>query len=198
MTMETRASSAPLAIRSADSRTIGGYAAVFNSPTDIAGIWTEVVAPGAFAAALRNGTDVRALYDHDSGRLLGRVSSGTLRLREDDKGLAVEIDLPDTQDGRDVATLIERGDLKGMSFGFYVTKQEWDETIEPPKRTIREVELFEVTVCGDPAYTDTSIGMRSLEEARTKRRQNNFNAAARRLAMKATVDLRQRGVASKA
>jgi HK97 family phage prohead protease len=98
---------------------------------------------------------VLALYSHELERLLGRESAGTLRLKQDDKGLAVEIDLPDTSDGRDVGVLIQRGDLKGMSFGFSVTKQEWDETVTPPKRTIMAVELYEVTITADPAYPDT-------------------------------------------
>jgi HK97 family phage prohead protease len=106
-------------------------------------------------------------------RLLGRESAGTLRLKQDDKGLAVEIDLPDTSDGRDVGVLIQRGDLKGMSFGFSVTKQEWDETVTPPKRTIMAVELYEVTITADPAYPDTEIGMAELAEARAEARRAN-------------------------
>src|SRR3546814_1026934 len=88
---------------------------------------------------------------------------GTLRLKEDDKGLAVEIDLPDTSDGRDVATLIQRGDVSGMSFGFRVTHDEWDETVDPPVRTVHAVELREVSVVSEPAYEGTSIALRSEE-----------------------------------
>src|SRR3546814_4468734 len=95
------------------------------------------------------------LFDHDRGRVLGRSSTGTLRLKEDDKGLAVEIDLPDTSDGRDVATLIQRGDVSGMSFGFRVTHDEWDETVDPPVRTVHAVELREVSVVSEPAYEGT-------------------------------------------
>jgi len=167
MQREIRATTAPLNV---NGKTIGGYAAVFNSPTDIGGEWQEVIAPGAFTETLRSGQDVLALYSHELERLLGRRSAGTLRLTEDDKGLAVEIDLPDTSDGRDVGVLIERGDLKGMSFGFMVTKQEWDETITPPRRTIFAVDLREVTVTASPAYEDTEVGMRSLREAREARK----------------------------
>lgn len=167
MQREIRASAQPLNV---SGKTIGGYAAVFNSPTDIGGEWQEVIAPGAFTETLRSGQDVLALYSHELERLLGRRSAGTLRLSEDDKGLAVEIDLPDTTDGRDVGVLIERGDLKGMSFGFMVTKQEWDETVSPPRRTIFAVDLREVTVTANPAYEDTEVGMRSLQEARAARK----------------------------
>jgi HK97 family phage prohead protease len=197
MPKEIRASAQPVESQN-DGKTIAGYAAVFNSPTDICGLWLEVVEPGAFTETLSNGRDVLALYSHELERLLGRQSAGTLRLIQDDKGLAVEIDLPDTSDGRDVGVLVQRGDLKGMSFGFCVTKQEWDETVTPPKRTIMAVDLYEVTVTADPAYEDTEIGMRSLEEARSARRSKNFAAAAKRVARKATVDLRARGLTSKA
>jgi phage head maturation protease len=85
-----------------------------------------------------------------------------------------------------------RGDIDGMSFGFRVTKQEWDESGEVPLRTIREVELFEVSVVTFPAYADTEVALRSLEDARKEVRKQNFNAAAKRLAMKADLALRKR------
>lgn len=183
MSREIRANAQPLAVApDGDARTISGYAAVFNSPANIGGIWTEVIVPGAFTEALRSGRDVLALYSHEIERLLGRQTAGTLRLVEDEKGLAVEIDLPDTTDGRDVFFLVQRGDLKGMSFGFVVTKQEWDETVSPPKRTIMAVDLYEVTVTADPAFEDTEIGLRSLEAVRRDRRSQNFTAASRRIA----------------
>jgi HK97 family phage prohead protease len=135
MPKEIRASAQPLQSENG-GKTVAGYAAVFNSPTSICDMWSEVIEPGAFTDTLRSNQDVLALYSHELERLLGRESAGTLRLKEDETGLAVEIDLPDTSDGRDVGVLISRGDLKGMSFGFCVTKQEWDETVTPPKRTI--------------------------------------------------------------
>lgn len=195
MIRERRASAQSLVVAAdSDGRTIGGYAARFNSPADIAGgMWTEVILPGAFTDTLRSGQDVLALYSHELERLLGRKSAGTLRVSEDDKGLVVDIDLPDTTDGRDVGVLVQRGDLKGMSFGFDVTKQEWDETVTPPRRTIIAVNLYEVTVTADPAYEDTEIGMRSLESARRDRRSKNFDAAARRVARKISVDLHRAG-----
>ena len=162
--LEKRAAAQPLTVA---GKTIIGYAAVFNSPADIGGMWQEVIAPGAFADTLRDAlNDPLALYSHETVRLLGRRSAGTLRLSEDTKGLAIEIDLPDTSDGRDVGVLIERGDLKGMSFGFSVTHDEWDETLDPPRRTIHAVELREVTVCASPAYDDTELGLRSRDQAR--------------------------------
>jgi len=173
--------------------TVTGYAAVFGDTADIGGYFREIIARGAFTNTLRT-ADVRAYFDHDRGRVLGRSTSGTLRLQEDQKGLAVEIDLPDTSDGRDVKELIQRGDVSGMSFGFSVLRQEWDETLDPPTRTILEVELREVSIVSEPAYEGTSIALRSLEDARKERRQQNFNAAAKRIGMKVSVDLRTRAM----
>jgi len=192
--IEKRAASQPVAV---EGMTVAGYAAVFNSPADIGDMWQEVVAPGAFAETLRSGSDVLALYSHEIERLLGRQSSGTLRLSEDERGLSVEIDLPDTTDGRDVATLIKRGDLKGMSFGFCVTHDEWDETTTPPKRTIHAVDLREVTITASPAYEDTECGMRSLEKVKAEREKREKEAekkADNYFKRKAETDQRVRGI----
>lgn len=178
--------------------TVKGYAAVFDSPADIGGDWIEVIAPGAFTETLR-ADDVLALAAHDSARILGRTSAGTLRLQQDQRGLAVEIDLPDTSDGRDVGELVRRGDLKGMSFGFIVRQDEWDERAVPPKRTIRSVDLIEVSAVGRPAYGDTTLALRSLENARNGRNReeaerNRQQAQARIAARKAEQENKFRGI----
>ncbi|MFG1432341.1 HK97 family phage prohead protease [Xanthobacter sp. V2C-8] len=172
-------------------RTVHGYAAVFDQPAEIAGEFLEVIAPGAFAETLRS-ADVRAYFDHDQGRILGRTSAGTLRLREDATGLAVEIDLPDTTDGRDARELISRGDVSGMSFAFVATREAWDFSAPLPRRTVQAVDLIEVSIVSAPAYEGTSVALRSRETARAS---HNFSAAARRLRMKATLDLRARSKA---
>lgn len=189
MTLETERRSLVLPVeRRADGdgkgNTVAGYAVVFDSEADIGGYFREKVARGAFTESLKT-SDVLAYFDHDRGRVLGRSSAGTLRLTEDDKGLAVEIDLPDTTDGRDVRELIDRGDISGMSFGFIVTRQEWDETVDPPTRTIHEVELREVSIVSEPAYGDTSIALRSREAARQEQREHpaKRRVDARRAAM---------------
>ena len=140
-----------------------GYAARFNEPAVIAGRWREQVAPGTFARAIAR-DDVHALIEHDFGKIIGRNRSGTLRLQEDENGLRVEVDLPDTQLGRDLAVEIERGDRDQMSFGFLATRDAWDYETEPlPTRTIQEVELFDVSVVGRGAYDTTSVALRSLD-----------------------------------
>lgn len=177
-------------------KTASGYAAVFNSDADIGGYWRERIAPGAFSAAI--GGDIRALVDHDAGRVIGRTTAGTLRLAEDARGLAVEIDLPDTTDGRDVATNLELGNLTGMSFGFVVTKQSWDETVDPPLRTIERVDLHEVSIVAFPAYEATAVAVRSSEGVRAEMlRRHNHRGAAARLKRKATHDQRIRGLAGR-
>jgi uncharacterized protein len=179
-------------------RTVAGYAAVFNSEADIGGYFREVIMPGAFADSIK-GADVRALVDHDSGRVIGRSKAGTLRLKEDERGLSVEIDLPDTTDGRDLSELVGRGDIDGMSFGFRVTHDEWDETVEPNLRTIHQIELHEVSAVTWPAYADTSLAMRSRDSAKTeaekaKAEQNRKQAEARIADRKATMEQKFRKI----
>lgn len=193
MTMEQRAVAAPPEVREDNGGKIArGYAALFNSEADIGGRFREIIAPGAFTETLKNG-DIRALIEHDTGRVIGRSSAGTLRLKEDDKGLSVEIDLPDTTDGRDLAVSLERGDISGMSFSFVVRHDEWDETSDPPTRTIHAVDLREVSTAAFPAYDDTEIALRSLEDARSEKRKKNWNNSGY-LIRKAQLDHRERRI----
>lgn len=164
-------------------RTAAGYAALFNHDTNIGDYFIERFKPGAFAKWLGE-RDVVALHSHDNGRPVGRMSRGTLRLKEDAKGLAFENDLPDTSDGRDLGVQIDRGDIEGMSFRFIARHDEWDETQDPPVRTVHEADLLEITYTAFPAYDDTEVGMRSLEHARQERREHNKAGAIGRLAAK--------------
>ena len=154
-----------------------GYAAVFNQPSENLGGFREYIAPGAFKRSLDSQEDVRALLDHDTRLVLGRRSAGTLRLNEDEKGLAVEIDMPSTSYAKDAAELIRRGDVSQMSFGFTIPKggDEWlpPEGDEPLRRRIvRMVNLLEVSVVSIPAYPQTEVGLRSLSRFLLERNQN--------------------------
>lgn len=146
---------------------IRGYAAVFSNLSDDLGGFREQIAAGAFADALAR-DDVRALVNHDPNLVLGRNRSGTLVMREDGNGLAVEITPPDTQAARDLVALMERGDVSQMSFAFSVSKedQSWERSGAGPWiRTIRKVaRLFDVSVVTYPAYPSTSAAMRALEQ----------------------------------
>lgn len=143
-----------------------GYAAMFDRLSQNLGGFVERVAPGAFAKTIRE-QDVRALFNHEEQHVLGRLSAGTLRLSEDDTGLRYEVDLPDTTSGRDVAELLRRGDITGSSFGFRVVADEWGETDDGfPLRTLLQVSLRDVGPVTFPAYSDSTVALRSLAVSR--------------------------------
>lgn len=142
----------------ASAPVISGYAAVFNEQVEFSGwMFREQIAEGAFTKSIKE-DDVRALWNHDSNHLpLGRNTAGTLRLEEDSHGLKVEIDPPDTQFANDLVSSIERGDVSQMSFGFFVTREEWESDGEWDNRTILEASLFDVSPVVYPAYEATSV-----------------------------------------
>lgn len=145
----------------AESRTVEGYASVFNSMSEDLG-FREVILPGAFSDVLDN--DVRALYNHDSNYLLARTTSGTLELKEDDKGLYYRFEMPNTSYGNDMLELFRRGDLTQSSFGFTVEKDNWRMEDGQQVRYIERVgSLFDVSPVVFPAYNQASSGLRSAE-----------------------------------
>ena len=169
-----------------------GYAAVFGVETDIGGYFREVVAKGAFSEALTR-DDIHALYNHDYQHVLGRRKAGTLGISEDDHGLRVEITPPNTQTARDLIENIRAGNIDQMSFSFSMQGglQEWDETGETPKRTIKKVgELFEVSIVPRGAYPTTEIGLRSLEAHRKEVATTGYST--RRARMRMNLALRER------
>ncbi|MEA3233226.1 HK97 family phage prohead protease [Pseudomonas mosselii] len=145
---------------------IAGYAAVFNQRSDLlGGTFVEIIAPGAFDDVLNQ--DTRALFNHDPTYLLGRTASGTLRLTVDERGLAYEIDTPNTQTIRDlVVEPLRRGDMSGSSFAMRVAKggDTWHEEKDGLiVRTIFKIaELRDVGPVAFPAYPDSSAAQRSL------------------------------------
>lgn len=155
-----------------------GHASVFNSRTAIGNPagwgWYEEIAPGAFTKTLQEG-DARFLVDHDTRMLVARVSAGDLRLSEDGIGLAVDADLDsELSYVRDLVRNLDKRRITGMSFGFYVTKDDWiTETVETSDghsvevevRTIQEVRLLEVSAVTFPAYEETDAGLRKMCEA---------------------------------
>lgn len=141
----------------AKGRRLEGHAALFGVEARI-GRFSETIRAGAFTGSL--GRDVLALVDHDPKRVLGRTRSGTLRLAEDTRGLAFDLDVPDTSDGRDILALAERSDLGGMSFGFTVAPGGDAWTGE--RRELRAVTLHEISVVlAWPAYQGTVVQARS-------------------------------------
>jgi uncharacterized protein len=146
-------------------QTLVGYAVRWDKlSVPIYGSFRERVRTGAFAQSLKE-NNIRALWNHNSDFVLGSTRAKTMTLIEDDKGLRFEIILPDTQTGRDAAITVERGDVDGMSFGFNTRKQEWDET--DPKNVIRtlvDVDLREISPTPFPAYPQTKVGIRSVDD----------------------------------
>lgn len=146
-------------------RKIRGTAIVFNSRSVDLGGFTEIILPEAIDRTLREGLDVRALVDHESGKVIGRTKAGTLLLRKTRKGLEVEIDPPDTSYARDLLESVERGDISGMSFGFRVVSDEWRMLDGEAVREVTDMIVSEVSVVAFPAYeaTDVSVAQRSLQ-----------------------------------
>jgi HK97 family phage prohead protease len=131
--------------------TIRGYAAVFNSPSEDLGGFIEYIAPGAFDSVMND--DVRGFYNHDWNYLLGRVSSGTLRIFLDEVGLGYEIDLPNTSYANDLAELMKRGDVNQSSFAFMIESDKWEVKGKQNIRTITKVSrLIDVAPVVIPAY----------------------------------------------
>lgn len=153
-------------LRTVSPGKLAGYAAVFNSQSRDLGGFVERILPGAFQRSLTKPDNIRALLEHDPQRLLGRVGSRTLSLQEDSKGLHFELSLPDTSYGRDLGVLVERGDISGCSFGFHVPKggDHWEMRSGQLMRDLVVVDLQEITITGNPAYLDTTVAKRSMEE----------------------------------
>ena len=193
MTMREVRGSAPAEIRADDEGVkVSGYAAVFGEETDIGGMFREKIERGAFKEAIGR-DDVVFLINHD-GLPLARTRSGTLTLKEDERGLYMETALDaDDPDVKSILGKMKRGDLDKMSFAFRPTVEEWDDSEDVPLRTIKEASLYDVSIVTTPAYEGTDIGLRSLETHRKQIKKENFSAAQKRLRMKVDLDLHSRG-----
>jgi HK97 family phage prohead protease len=142
---------------------------VFGTMSEDLGGFRETIAAGAFTRALaKRGSDPLALIGHRADQIIGRRSAGTLRLSQDSKGLSFEIDVPNTTTGRDLAVMVERGDLRHASFAFSMpaggSGEKWGHRDGITVRSLHDVEaLHEVSIVSTPAYPDTEVARRSLE-----------------------------------
>jgi HK97 family phage prohead protease len=162
--METRTNITQIEVReAAEGMTFTGYAAIFDSPSEPLP-FTETIQRGAFKRSLRARNDIKFLWNHDVGEILGSTRAKTLKLYEDERGLRVEGILPNTSRGRDVAELLRRGDVDSMSFGFSVIKDDWSS--DGSQRTLKDVRLFEVSLVSYPAYSATAgtVAVRGLDQ----------------------------------
>jgi len=151
-----------------DKPGIAGVASVYNQFYDT-GWFKETIRPGAFDDVLASDPDVRCLFNHNPDNLLARTKSHTLRLADSSSGLKYDADLPDTQLGRDMPVMIDRGDIDGCSFSFDVAADEWktdyDDKGEPSQYTraiIKFAVVYDLGPVTFPAYTGTSVASRSL------------------------------------
>ncbi|HDR7801355.1 TPA: HK97 family phage prohead protease [Bacillus tropicus] len=145
-------------------RTIVGYAVKWEMKSVTMGYWRrfkEQFKRGAFTDSLTQ-DDQLALWSHDYSQVLGRTKNGTLRLFEDEIGLRFELDLADTTLGDDTYKTIKRGDVDGVSFGFQMVKEEWDES-DPDNivRSVTKAKLVEISPVAFPAYPDSQVSARS-------------------------------------
>lgn len=170
---QTRAFPAHFEVREEnDEMAIEGYFAVFGSEYQLWPGAVETIAPGAFRETL--GGDIRALCDHDPRLVLGRTKSGTLELKEDEKGLWGRIKLnPNDQDAMNLRARILRGDVDQCSFGFDIEDEGIDQDQASGKTlwTIRKVALYEVSVVTFPAYEETAVQARKKELGEIHRRE---------------------------
>ncbi len=157
--------------REEDGPHISGYFAVFDSIYEIAPDLSESIAPGAFSSSL--GGDVRALTNHDTTLVLGRTAAGTMTLREDDHGLWADVAInPNDSDAMNTWARVSRGDVSQCSIGFDIVRE--DTEVRPDGSThwtIREVVLYEVSVCTFPAYAETNVEARSRQAQEIRRRK---------------------------
>jgi HK97 family phage prohead protease len=151
-----------------DGMTFGGYAWKYDVPSLPLGHgFTERIAPGTFTRSLKSRVDIRAYVNHNDELLLGSTRAKTLRIEDRAEGGYVEIDLPDTTAGRDIRTLVARGDITGMSFGFSTVKDSWSD--DGTERTLMAAKLHEVSVVtGVPAYPQTTASVRKLQTLATR------------------------------
>ena len=150
-----------------NGNTIRGYAAIYNSDSEWMGGFYEQIATGAFDGVMDN--DVRAYFNHDENLLLGRVSSGTLRISTDKRGLFYEVDLPNTTYANDLAELMKRGDVNQSSFAFLIEKDRWEQRDGVTYRIIEKVSrLLDVSPVSQPAYPDATSELKRDLETETK------------------------------
>ena len=147
--------------RAEEDKKITGYAAVYNSLSQDLGGFKEIIDEGAFARSINDPeNDIRALVDHDSSKIIGRQSAETLEVREELKGVYVSVDPPDTTSGQDLVESIKRGDIDGMSVGFQVVGEYYD---DDGIRHITDANLIEDSAVTFPAYVDTEVSYRKLD-----------------------------------
>lgn len=156
-----------------------GYFIRYGQETELyEGVYEEVK-KGAASKALKE-NDIRCLFNHDTGSVLGRTSNGTLTLTEDDDGIygKVEINRNDPE-AMSVYAKVQRGDIDGCSFGFYINQESSESREDGMKFFLEEVDVFEVSCVTFPAYPQTDVAARfkdveALKKQRLERKKQNL------------------------
>lgn len=154
-----------------DSRTVEGYAVVFNSQSEDLGFY-ETINPAAITEEVLMRSDVFCLFNHDQDKVLARSKYGTgsLQLQLDEQGLKYTFTAPNTDLGDELLEYLRRGDIDSSSFAFTVSTDEGSEvwTTGTDGRQYREIlkidELHDVSPVWNPAYTSTSVSQRALDK----------------------------------
>ena len=151
---------------------IEGYFAVFNQQTELYRNAFEEIAQGAFDNSLKN-NDIRCLFNHDTAKVLGRTGNNTLELRVDSHGLWGRVQVnPNDKEANDIYARVQRGDISGCSFGFNPINEETEFRDDGAiKWRVLEADTLEVSIVTFPAYPQTSIQARKVDETQYKERQ---------------------------
>ena len=156
-----------------ESRELAGVAIVFNAESEIMydkekrKYFREVIAPEAITDELIQNSDVRFLYNHNNDKILARSNKGcgSLKIVKREDGVAFSFDAPNTSLGNDVRELVKDGTLTQCSFAFTYSDCKWDFTEKIAKRTITRIDgLYDLSIVTVPAYPQTSVTARGLEE----------------------------------
>jgi len=168
-----------------DSRRLRGYAIVFNARSQNLGGFQEIIAPEAIDRTFKEALDVRALVNHDSAKVIGRLRAGTLQMQKDATGLRVTIEPdPEISYARDIFGAVRRGDVSGMSFAFRTIEDDWNYDDEAmPLRTVLDMRVSEVSIVTFPAYTqtDVQVAQRSMQDFAEQHRRGLSIDLARKL-----------------
>lgn len=153
---------------------IEGYFAVFNSNYDLGMGMSESIAPGAFTDTLAD--DIRALVNHDTTLVLGRTSAHTFEVRQDERGLWGKVRVnPNDSDAMNLYARVKRGDVTQCSIGFDILDEETEYRDNGDVHwTIKDVKLYEVSICTFPAYTETAVQARKNDYQQLVKRQNEL------------------------
>ncbi|WP_270235286.1 HK97 family phage prohead protease [Lacticaseibacillus suilingensis] len=169
----TKAADFRTATEESGKKYLSGYFIRFNEETELYRGQFETVAPEAIPDDIAD-RDIRALFDHDTGKVLGRTSAGTMTLRKDDKGLFGTVEINDDDpEALSIYAKVKRGDVSQASFGFFIKDQDIEKRDDGWHNTLTDVDLFEVSVVAFPAYEKTEIGARSRDNQHAE--QEAFN-----------------------